>query len=278
MRKFVPLLLMSTILLAGCKKPDIIPPLDPVTTDTSIETSVETSCDDDPEENSEEWNTLDYNYEKVKKPVVYMYSKYDYANIDIGFYITDVLDLDFAERNMITYPETGCCWNTTAHKDGIITVKKNWDNDIGKYKTLIDTRYLFWEADMIVDVNEWQYCVKRENVIAFLSNILAKHGLNDIEKADFITYWAPILMKNEWNLISFDTTYEDSVTYEMMIYERTDKGEYIERNVPDTFIRVFMAYQPVNECIDIKYREKIITPRHNGTTIVEWGGCEIPKG
>ena len=44
---------------------------------------------------------------------------------------------------------------------------------------------------------------------------------------------------------------------------------------PDTVIRVFMAYKPVENEQEIP-EQTLAAPERSGFAVVEWGGCELP--
>ena len=43
---------------------------------------------------------------------------------------------------------------------------------------------------------------------------------------------------------------------------------------PDTIIRVLMEFKPLNKKTKIN-EQKLVTPKRNGFTVVEWGGAQI---
>ena len=138
----------------------------------------------------------------------------------------------------------------------------------------VKTRSLFWEAEIIGLENEnWQYCIAKDETIKFLEDKLKELGLNDIESSDFIQYWAPRLMENEYNLISFNSNYKDFAYYSWMIND----GQGETKWEPDTFIRVFMVYIPSKEKVKT-HPVKHIAPKRKGFTAVEWGGALIAQG
>lgn len=217
------------------------------------------------------------------KPVLYLYPEYDTTNMDISLCIkTGNDDITYDDINLFTYPQftDGACWTCTPKKDGTVSTWYEWDDDVNWFNAQKDSRYLFWEADLSnIETNEWQYCIKDEETVSFLEDVLTKYGLNDVERTDFITYWAPILMKNPYNLISFNNNYTDLVYYLFNINDKTDDGVYRTYDEPQTFIRVFMTYQPYDEFI--KCKEPVLKDIHierNGFSAVEWGGACVPKG
>ena len=70
------------------------------------------------------------------------------------------------------------------------------------------------------------------------------------------------MQENEYNLISFQSE----------AYAETAKLEIVPK--PDTLIRVFMAWEPLDKPIEIKPQE-LSAPERKGFVAVEWGGAEI---
>ncbi|MBO4422677.1 MAG: hypothetical protein J5879_04520, partial [Clostridia bacterium] len=79
---------------------------------------------------------------------------------------------------------------------------------------------------------------------------------------EFIIYWLPRMQNNEYNLISFQTE------------AYTDNAKLTVTPEPDMVIRVFMAYKPLQNPVEIR-PQTIEIPQRNGFTVVEWGGSEI---
>ena len=124
--------------------------------------------------------------------------------------------------------------------------------------------YLFWEGvawDFTADFSEG-FCVKGEDTTEFLRTVLSQMGLTPKEYNEFIVYWAPQLQNNAYNLISFQTE-----NYEQMAPLNVNPA-------PDSMLRVYMAYKPLTEAVDIP--AQTFTPfERKGFTVVEWGGCVI---
>ena len=95
-----------------------------------------------------------------------------------------------------------------------------------------------------------------------MEDALEKLGLNRREANEFIIYWLPRMEQNEYNIISFQTD----------VYTESAKLEISP--VPDTLIRVFMAYKPAEKPVEIEAQE-LDAPERTGFTVVEWGGAEI---
>jgi hypothetical protein len=87
-------------------------------------------------------------------------------------------------------------------------------------------------------------------------------GLTEDEMNEFIVYWLPLMEHNKYNLISFQ-----SDAY-------TDSAKLNITPTPDSMLRVFMTYVPLEEAIDIE-PQQLSTFERNGFTVVEWGGSKI---
>ena len=151
-----------------------------------------------------------------------------------------------------TYPKYDNGWQVTALTDSTLI-----DKDGQTYS------YLYWEAltDAEYDFSKG-FCIKGEDTAEFLEDALEKLGLNRREANEFIIYWLPRMEQNEYNIISFQTD----------VYTESAKLEISP--VPDTLIRVFMAYMPAENPIEIEAQE-LDAPERVGFTVVEWGGAEI---
>ena len=87
-------------------------------------------------------------------------------------------------------------------------------------------------------------------------------GLTQKEYNEFIVYWAPRMQENKYNLISFQTeNYEQSAPLHI-------------NPAPDSMLRVYMAYKPLTNPIDIE--PQTFKPfERTGFSVVEWGGCMV---
>ena len=87
-------------------------------------------------------------------------------------------------------------------------------------------------------------------------------GLTPREYNEFIVYWLPLMEDNPYNLISFQTD-----TY-------TDLARLTVEPAPDTVIRVFMAWKPLDAPVEIPSQE-LTAPERTGFVLVEWGGGKV---
>ena len=96
-----------------------------------------------------------------------------------------------------------------------------------------------------------------------MQETLAEIGLTPREYNEFIVYWLPLMEDNPYNLITFQGD------------AYTDGAKLSITPKPDSLLRVFMAWMPLEEPMEIDAPE--IKPfERNGFTVVEWGGAEIP--
>ena len=174
---------------------------------------------------------------------IYLYPKDEGAGTDI------TVTLDYAGKLRSTEPEYMHGWQVQAASDGTITTKEG-----ARYS------HLYWEGDSSVS-----YDFRRGFVVAgpetrtFLEAQLPALGLNEQETEDFLSYWLPYMEDNPYNMIAFQgRAYNDAVSLNVT-------------PEPDTVIRVFMAWQALEEPVDLPLQEPPHMQR-SGYTVVEWGG------
>ncbi len=175
----------------------------------------------------------------ASKPVLYLYPE-ETAEVSVK--------LDYQGRLTTTYPAYNDGWVVTAEPDGTLEMD-------GK-----EYSYLFWEgvSDAEYDFSKG-FVVAGEDTAEFLQEKLALLGLTPREYNEFIVFWLPRMEGNPYNLIAFQgAAYTDSAPLEV-------------EPEPDTVLRVFMAYQALEEPMEVPEQELVPTERV-GFTLVEWGG------
>ena len=179
------------------------------------------------------------------KPVIYLYPEE----------VTDAeVRLEVEGELTCTYPAYQEGWQVTAHPDGTLI-----DREGKTYSCL------FWEAESTADFDMTRgFCVRGSDTAAFLEESLTALGLNARERNEFIIYWLPQMEGNAYNRISFQ-----QAAY-------TDLAKLEITPTPDSLLRVFMAWQPLEQEIDIEPQSFAPFAR-TGFTVVEWGGTELPK-
>ena len=179
------------------------------------------------------------------KPVIYLYPETE-TSVSVS------LSLD--GRLTCTYPAYGEGWKVVASPDGTLT-----DGEGQTYN------YLYWEGELNRSFDLSQgFCVKGADTAAFLEEALVQLGLTRREANEFIVYWLPLMEKNPYNIISFQTdAYTDGAVLEI-------------DPAPDTLLRVFMAWQPTDSFVSLP-PQTLSAPLREGFTVVEWGGTELAK-
>ena len=180
----------------------------------------------------------------AEKPVIYLYPE-EATKVSVT--------LDFDGKLTATYPAYGDGWTVDASPDGTLT-----DPTTGRQYYC-----LFWEG---VSQTEYDFstgfCVTGENTAAFLEDALAQLGLTEQEANEVIIYWLPKMEHNPYNLISFQQE------------AYTDSAKLTIDPAPDTLIRVFMAWQGLDQPVEVE-PQTLAAPERTGFTVVEWGGAEI---
>ena len=177
------------------------------------------------------------------KPVIYLYPEEETA-----VHVT----LDYDGELTTTWPAYEDGWDVTARPDGTLTAA-----DGSEYT------YLFWEgvSDTAYDFSEG-FCVAGEDTGEFLRDTLAEIGLTPREYNEFIVYWLPQMQDNAYNLIAFQTD------------RYTETARLTIDPQPDSVLRVFMAWKPLDEPQEIAPQTFAPFARE-GFTVVEWGGAAV---
>lgn len=180
------------------------------------------------------------------KPVIYLYPEQE----------TDVhVELELTEADLsTTYPKYNNGWDVVAYPDGTLLNKADGTHH----------KYLFWDAVNCRTRFDFSkgFCVAGSDTESFLKEKLTYMGLNEQEMNEFIVYWLPLMEHNAYNLISFQ-----SDAY-------TDTAKLNITPTPDSMLRIFMIYVPLEDAVDIEPQE-LSTFERNGFTVVEWGGSKI---
>ena len=176
-----------------------------------------------------------------EKPVIYLYPTQE----------TDItVTLDYDGVLTAAYPAYDGGWRVTARPDGTLT-----DSSGREYYCL------FWEGTGGTEHDfSCGFCVAGSDTAAFLESALAQLGLTEREANEFIIYWLPRMQGNAYNLIAFQRE------------AYTEAAHLTIDPAPDTLLRVFMAWKPLEKAVDIA-PQTLTAPRRTGFTAVEWGGC-----
>lgn len=183
------------------------------------------------------------------KPVIYLYPE-EPMEVNVKLEYSGELIADYPD-----YDDSLRGWKVFAYPNGKII--NNADNK--------EYSYLFWEGR---PTEQAQYnlssgfVVKGSETKKFLQSKLEEIGLTSREYNEFIVFWYPKMKDNAYNLIHFAGE------------EYTDTAPLTINPEPDSTLRVFMAYKPLQEYINIE--TQTIKPfARKGFAVVEWGGTEI---
>ena len=164
----------------------------------------------------------------MDKPVIYLYPEKK----------TDVhVELELTESELsTTYPRYNNGWDVTAYPDGKLVNKTDGTHH----------RYLFWDAVNCRTRFDFSkgFCVAGSDTESFLKEKLTYMGLTEDEMNEFIVYWLPLMEHNKYNLISFQGD----------VY--TDSAKLNITPTPDSMLRIFMTYVPLEEAVDIEYADR----------------------
>jgi hypothetical protein len=125
--------------------------------------------------------------------------------------------------------------------------------------------YLFWEGHGAGYTRPSRgFVVAKADVPNLLKEKLALLGLNEKESADFREFWEPKLMEKPYVFVTF------------LEQEKFDEiAPLTVTPAPDSVIRVFMDYEPLEYPIRVQPLS-IETPKRSGFAVVEWGGALHP--
>ena len=184
----------------------------------------------------------------LRKPVLYLYPKEKTC-----------VKVKLMNNNFLcTYPEyneeTG--WNVIAQPDGTLIN----EDDGFEYQSL------FWESYDYQSrfTTDKGFVVEKKDSIRFLREKLTYIGLNCKEINEFIQYWLPHMSYTPFTQVSFQWE------------EYTSKNQLEITPKPDSIIRLFVVFIPLNEKVDIQEQD-LSTHRieRKGFTAIEWGGTVI---
>ncbi len=184
-------------------------------------------------------------YNSAAKPIIYIYPEKD----------TKVkIKVKKPKKLTCTYPKYNDGWNVLAKPNG----------DLIDLKTNRNLYALYWEGINTVRPNFKEgFIVEGEKVSEFLEEKLEILGLNEREAEEFIIYWLPLMEKNKYNYIRFETLDEINKNMELEIDPK-----------PETLIRINMEFKGIIRPFNI-VEQKLEKVERKGYTVVEWGGTKL---
>lgn len=191
----------------------------------------------------------------VDKPVIYAYSE---NPIDFTLKVIPQGVLTF------TYPQLPAdnTWKMKTDESGNLTAANG-----SNYP------YLFWESNQNASLlrdkkSNSNEIVAQSDLIPFLEKNLSNLGLNSKEKMDFITYWAPKLLKFTMIQVQFFVDENCEVIGELEINPKPERQR-----------RVYAIFNEVT-VISKQFEPKTIEIKpliRSGFTVIEWGGSLLEE-
>lgn len=171
-----------------------------------------------------------------------------------------VFDVSFAEPVLLTrtIPAYAQGWRVEIAEDGNL---------------IVDGRegypFLFYESSTIPGIfqTERGFLVTAKDRAAQFSKILGDYGLNERETEDFIEFWDEMLEEDEDYAMYPQATelVDDAMPLEI------DGGQV------DHYFRLWFCFERVEgESAGDLAQPEIVPARHEGTSVVEWGGMILP--
>lgn len=177
------------------------------------------------------------------KPVIYLYPE---KTTDVSVQVVPKGGMTVSE------PAYGNGWNVTASPDGTLVNHA----DGATYP------YLFWEGrGGLYERPSAGTVVAREDVPTFLTDTLAKYGLNSKEIGDFEEFWLPLMKEKPFYFVTFMTTRAMNQIAPLTVDPQ-----------PDTIFRILMDYEPLDAPIAVTSMPTPHSFVRKGFTVVEWGG------
>lgn len=185
----------------------------------------------------------------IEKPVIYLYPE-SKTNV--------MVQLEYEGKIVADYPNYNQNingWSVIAYPEGrIINLEDNKEYS-----------YIFWEGIPSKAI-KWDlstgFVVRGEDSKEFLQEKLAQIGLTPREYNEFIVYWYPQMQDNEYNLVHFAQS------------QYTDNAKLTINPTPDSILRVFMVFKPLEKPIKVE-EQKLSGFERKGFTVVEWGGTKV---
>ena len=177
------------------------------------------------------------------KPVIYLYPE-ETAQVEVA--------LDYDGGLTHTYPAYGDGWQVTAQPDGTLT------DETGR-----EYYCLFWEGE-----GRWEY-----RLLPGLLRGGAGHRRLFGGRPGPAGPYRPG-GPGVHHLLAAEDGGEPVQSHRLPGEAYTDHARLTVTPEPDTLLRVFMAWQPVEEPVEIPAQE-LTAPERTGFTVVEWGGVEL---
>ena len=168
---------------------------------------------------------------------------------------------DFAGEYEVIYPQT----KIIQGNNSLVWTVKTLENNLIEYENK-KYPYLFWDGKLKHKFDMTKaHCISRDEVIDYLEKECEKFGFDETLRTDFVTFWAPYLMRSEFVSVRF------------LSAEECDQVAKVNINSTETIqlIRAYLVYKPLEEQINVSEPELEYPVFDNSQpTIFDWGGFE----
>ncbi len=207
------------------------------------------------------------------KPVIYLYPE-EPTNISVRF--------DTSVQLTTQIPQYQDGWYVLAQPNGMLTDISDNHGSCERYTTnhfgaeyakhacaQNQYPYLYWAgnvraAGLPKPAGGW--VVSRNQLAEFLAAKLTLMGLNQIERQDFLSYWVPMMQRQQapYYQLGFLQTRELGVLFPMVVTPQ-----------PDTIFRILLDYTPLQSMPDqLPAPQELERVERTGFTLIEWGGVK----
>ncbi|MDJ0626145.1 MAG: hypothetical protein QNJ31_07250 [Candidatus Caenarcaniphilales bacterium] len=194
---------------------------------------------------------------RVLKPV------FSFRNFEVGNKLTIEVN-EFAGNYEVIYPQTPIIESSNSVKWDVRTATNNLiEVNDKKYP------YLFWDGgfENNFDMSN-ATCIHRSQVIEYLEEECSKFHFDETVTADFVTFWAPYLMRSEWVIVRFLIPEECNQVAKVNIKPEQD-------SIKPQLIRAYVVYKPLDKQVsNSPSRFSYPVFEENKPTIFDWGGFE----
>lgn len=188
----------------------------------------------------------------VDKPVIYLYSVEE---------VKASISPNFKGDLIFTYPKLNNQWDVTV-KNNVLT----------NFTSSKQYPYLFWEGELKglnfdkVEGKVYGNLIDKNEVTSYLEESLSQMNFSQKEKSDFITFWAPKMLQNNYIFIQF---VEDESVDNIL-------GELEINPQPDNLKRVYMICKGFENKPSLEFEQQTFQSfDRSGFTVIEWGGTKL---
>ena len=188
--------------------------------------------------------------QQVRKPVIYIHTT-DTTPLKIS--------LSTPCNEIFSYPVLSNQneWEVTSYPNNTLSVGKN------------NFRYLFWDGELVLEAFDGLFTdvsqVEKDSLLPYLHSSLDAFGFSSQEKADFITYWYPVMQQFSGVRMQFLFNEEVHVLSKLINDKELPVYQFYILWTPiesDSYFTNFYSDKPIPQIEANNY-------------ILEWGGVQV---